>query len=454
MPHLISWLLTGGLIPFALLLCGGFFWFYLRGMPFLSPRGMLRALRHTSSDGVSPFRAVTLALAGTLGVGNIVGVAGALLMGGAGAIFWMWVSAILAMILKYAEILLAVLHRQTHRDGSRYGGAVYYIRACCTERKHPKIGSALSLVFSLLMILNALCMGCVIQVNAVASVSQGVLGIPALWVGGLMLILTVPVILRGSKGISALTEYLVPIMSLGYAVLSVAVLLIHRDAILPTLVRIVSEACTPMSGLGGVTGFLTARALRVGTMRGLLSNEAGCGTAPTAHASADTNFPAAQGVWGIFEVFVDTVVLCTMTALVILVAIPDLHDFGLSPAMMTVRAYSSALGTWAEYFFAAAVFCFGYATLICWAGYGLESVRAISIKKRYKRLYLFAFFLCVPLGALVAPDAVWDLSDFAIASLTAINLAVLLLMRKSIRDETQRFFRPRQAKNSGRGRNA
>ena len=409
---------------------------------------MLRALRQSSSEGVSPFRAVTLALAGTLGVGNVVGVASALLIGGAGAIFWMWVSALLAMVLKYAEILLAVLHRQSNRDGSHFGGAVYYIRACFTERRHPKFGLLLSVIFSLLMILNALCMGCVVQVNAVASASAGVLGISTLLVGILLLILTVPIIVRGSKSISALTEYLVPVMSLGYAVLSIAALLLRREVFFPTLGRIFSEAGRSMSALGGATGFLTSRALRVGTMRGLLSNEAGCGTAPTAHASANTSSPAAQGVWGIFEVFVDTIVLSTMTALVILTAFPDLHDFGLSPVMLTVRAYSSILGTWSEYFFVAAIFCFGYATLICWAGYGMESVDAISRKTRYKLIYLSAFCVCIPLGASIAPNAVWSLSDFAIASLTSINLAVLLLMRKSIRRETRRFFqRPHPPRN-------
>ena len=442
MSELLLWLFTGGLIPVFLLLCGGFFLLYLRGKPFTAPRGMLRAMGRSSSDGVSPFRAVTMALAGTLGVGNVVGVAGALLIGGAGAIFWMWISALFAMILKYAEILLAVAHSQTRRNKTRFGGAVYYIKACFSECNHPRLGTILSFVFSLLMILNALCMGCIIQVNAVASVSEGVLGISPILIGGLLLLLTAPVILRGTKGISALTEYLVPIMSLGYAILSIAVLLIRRDEVLPAFSRIFSEALSPMGAAGGATGFLTARALRVGTMRGLLSNEAGCGTAPTAHASANTDSPAAQGVWGIFEVFVDTILLCTLTALVILVAIPDLHDFGLSPVMMTARAYGSVLGEWSEYFFATAVFCFGYATLICWAGYGMESVRAITRRKKYLRLYLLLFCLCIPLGSALSLNAVWGLSDFAIASLTSINLAVLVLMRRSIRRETDRFFAP------------
>lgn len=436
----IRWILTGGPIPLCLLLCGGFFLIYLRMCPFLCPKRMIDALKKSPTEGVSPFRAVTLALAGTLGVGNIVGVASALLIGGAGAIFWMWISAGLAMILKYAEILLAVKHRRVRRDGCCYGGAVYYIKGYFEGAGHAKIGRVLAIVFSALMILDALCMGCMIQVNAIASSLEGVLGVSPALCGLLLLLLTFPVILRGSKGISALTEYLVPIMSLGYLILSLAVLWLCRDALLSTLCRIVSEAFSPMGAAGGVWGFLTSRALRVGTMRGILSNEAGCGTAPTAHATAKTDSPAAQGVWGIFEVFVDTIVLCTVTALVILLAFPDLHDFGLSPTLMTVNAYSSVLGSWAGYFLCAAIFCFGYATVICWAGYGAESLRAISKKKRYLALYFLLFGICLLLGVRSAPSYAWDVADFSIASLTAINLAVLLLMRREIKQETDRFF--------------
>ena len=442
----IRWILTGGFIPLCLLLCGGFFLAFLRAEPFRSPKKMIGALKKSPSEGVSPFRAVTLALAGTLGVGNIVGVASALLIGGAGAIFWMWVSAGLAMILKYAEILLAVKHRQTRRDGSCYGGAVYYIKGYFENIGHAKIGSVLAVVFSALMILDALCMGCMIQVNAIASSCDGILGLSPALCGLLLLLFTFPVILRGSKSISALTEYLVPIMSLGYLILSLAVLWICRDALLPTMHRIVSEAFSPVGAAGGIYGFLTSRALRVGTMRGILSNEAGCGTAPTAHASASTDSPAAQGVWGIFEVFVDTIVLCTMTALVILLAFPNLHDFGLSPVLMTVRAYSSVLGTWAGYFLCAAIFCFGYATVICWAGYGAESLRAITKRKRNLAIYFLLFGICLLLGVQSTPNYVWDIADFSIASLTAINLAVLLLLRREIKQETDLLFSSREEK--------
>lgn len=436
MKQTLVWLLGGGAIPVLLTLAGVFFLLYLRGGPFRSPRRMLRALLHRSGSGVSPFRAVTLALAGTLGVGNIVGVANALWLGGAGALFWMWVSALLAMLLKYAEILLAVAHRRTAPDGSHSGGAVQYIR----DRFPSRAGALLAALFGSLTVLDALSMGCVIQVNAVASALHGTLGVPLPAAGALLLLLALPVILRSSRAVSALTEYLVPIMSLGYLVLSVAVLVIRRDAFGGALVSVFREAFHPASAAGGVLGFLTSRSLRIGTMRGLLSNEAGCGTAPTAHACAATDSPASQGVWGIFEVFADTILLCTVTALVILVSFPSVRAWGDDAVMMTISAYTGVLGPWAKWFFCAAVFCFGYATVICWAGYGREAIRSLTRRRLPLALYLLAFAVCIPVGAMLAPSAIWSAADFAIASMTAINLFVLLACRKEIRDETTRVF--------------
>lgn len=436
MKQALTWLLTGGAIPPLLTLAGVFFLFYLKGYPFRAPRRMARAMMHQSGTGVSPFRAVTLALAGTLGVGNIVGVANALWLGGAGALFWMWISALLAMVLKYAEILLAVSHRRTAPDGSHSGGAVFYIR----DRFPSRAGVLLAGVFGLLTVLDALSMGCVIQVNAVASALHGTLGLPLPAAGAILLLLAVPVILRSPRAVSALTEYLVPIMSLGYLVLSVAVLVIRRDALGDALAAVFREAFRPESAAGGVFGFLTSRALRVGTMRGLLSNEAGCGTAPTAHACAATDSPAAQGIWGIFEVFADTILLCTVTALVILVSFPSVRVWGNDAVMMTISAYTGVLGPWAKWFFCAAVFCFGYATVICWAGYGRAAVCALTKRRLPLALYLAAFALCIPVGALLAPAATWAVADFAIASMTAINLFVLLSCRREIREKTQQEF--------------
>ena len=398
---------------------------------------MLAALRGgDSKSGVSPFRAVMLALAGTLGVGNIVGVANAVWIGGAGAVFWMWVSALLAMILKYAEILLAVAHRRQDRNGHFFGGAVYYIKDHFLSRRHFRAATVLPAIFAALILLDALSMGCVIQADAIASSLKGVVNIPVWAVGIMLVLLTLPLLIKGSRGISALTEYLVPIMTAGYIILSVAVLILRSDRLGDALCMIFEGAFTFEGVSGGVLGFLTCKALRVGTMRGLLSNEAGCGTAPTAHASADAKSPASQGVWGIFEVFVDTILLCTATALVILVSYDEVALLGGDGVMMTIRAYSTVLGNFASWFFCGAIFCFGYATLLCWGGYGLENLRFLTQKKRWYVLYYLAFGICILIGANGAPSGVWDVADFAIAALTVMNLCVLFLMRREIRAHT------------------
>ncbi len=438
---IVKWVLCGGALPMLLLCVGIFFLFYLRGEPLRSPRGMLRALRAPApSGGASPMRALLLALAGTLGVGNLVGVANAVAVGGAGAVFWMWISALIAMILKYAEIVLAVRHRRGGRDGF-FGGAYYYIKDHFERIGRGRIARILSCGFALLMTLDALSMGCVIQVRAVSQALTGVGGLP-LWVGGVALVLlSLPVLLRGRGGVSALTELLVPVMSLGYVILSAAVLILRRDALGDAFGAILRDAFTPSGVGGGVLGFLTSRALRFGTMRGLLSNEAGCGTAPTAHASADAVSSRAQGVFGIAEVFVDTILLCTATALVILVSGGELST-ELDPVMLTVGAYARVLGGWSAWFLCGAVFCFGYATVLCWANYGMESVRFLSERPRWRALYLAAFTVCAVFGFLLPEGMVWDVADFSIATLAAINLGMLLLMRREIRRETLQSSAP------------
>lgn len=436
---MIKWLLTGGLIPLFLIGTGVFFLFYLGFLPLRKPRKMLRAmLSPAPQSGVSPFRAVMLALAGTLGVGNIVGVANALWIGGAGAIFWMWLSALFAMLLKYAEILLAVRHRRTGKNGF-FGGAYCYVKDYFDRHRYFRVAALLSSLFALLMILDALSMGCVIQANAIGSALQGVLGIPTGLCGLILAISLVPVLIKGSRGVSALTEVLVPIMTVGYLILSAAVLILRHDAVGDAFGAIFRDALHPKEALGGTVGFFTSRALRVGTMRGLLSNEGGCGTSPTAHACANAKSPADQGIWGIFEVFVDTIVLCTVTALVILVSYDQVNMLGNDGVMMTVRAYTCVLGDWAGLFFAVAILSFGYATILCWSHYGAEALRFLTGKKRYRALYLGAVSLCVFVGCIIAPESVWTVADFSIAALTFINLITLLLLRGEIKEETKRW---------------
>ena len=206
----------GVLTPIALMGCGVWFLLYMQGGPLAHLRMVCHVLtRRERSGGISPFRALTLALAGTLGVGNIVGVASAIAMGGAGAIFWMWVSALVAMILKYAEIVLAVKHRRVGADGVPYGGAMYYIRDVLEQRGVPRMGKMLAAVFALLCVMDALSTGCVIQINAVAKAFEGVFGLPVWICGGVLTVVCLFLVGRGVSSLSFLTERLVPLMTGG-----------------------------------------------------------------------------------------------------------------------------------------------------------------------------------------------------------------------------------------------
>lgn len=441
---MLSWLntwISGVLTPIALMGCGVGFLCYLRGGPLCHLRTVLRAMtRRDRAGGISPFRALTLALAGTLGVGNIVGVASAIAMGGAGAVFWMWISALVAMILKYAEIVLAVKHRRTDPSGNPYGGAMYYIRDSFTLTR-PRIGTFLAATFAVLCIVDALSTGCVIQVNAVANAFEGVFGLPV-WISGIVLtLLCIFLVGRDVASLSFLTERLVPLMTGGYLLLSAAVLILRADAIPEAFAGIFRDAFTPQSAAGGVLGFLLNRGVRYGTMRGLLSNEAGCGTAPIAHAAANTKSPVEQGFWGIFEVFVDTILLCTVTALVILVEPQVIEIYAGDGVMMTIGAYAETLGQGAACFLAVAVLLFGFATVLCWSHYGASCVSYLTRSPAAATAYRIAVCLSVLIGALVAPDSVWEVADFAIGTMTLINLFVLVRMRREIKRETVLYFK-------------
>lgn len=437
---MMKWLLTGGMVPLFLLIGGLFFAVYLKGMPLKNPMRMGRALMKKEASGrVTPMRALLLALAGTLGVGNIVGVANAIAIGGAGAIFWMWATSILAMVLKYAEVVLAVLHRKKDSCGY-YGGAVYYIQDALEKKRHFRSARIIPAVFAILTVVDALAMGCVIQTDAVRSSFSGVLEIPT-WVTALIMLgITMPIVVKGVSGIAALTDVLVPVMTFGYLGMSIAVVVLRWNDIPQVFSSVFSEAFSGKSVAGGAVGFLTSQALRVGTMRGILSNEAGCGTAPIAHASAEVRDAAKQGVLGIVEVLVDTLVLCTATAVVILLCPDVISDFSGDPLMMAVEAYHAQLGGFAKPFFVFAVFCFGYATLLCWGNYGLQSVRFLTGKKVGKIFYFCLFGCAILIGAFGAPEWIWEISDFAIAALTAINLPILIMMRREVREETERYF--------------
>ncbi len=436
-------------VPFFLLGTGIFYIIRLRGFYLCHPIRCLRILgQRRDSDGISPFRALTVALAGTLGVGNIVGVASALYLGGPGALFWMLISALVAMVLKYAEITLAMRHRRPAVQSAStpsvaqplLGGAPYYMEDELSARGHPRLGRMMAVVFAFLCLVNAVTMGGILQINAVAGAMASAFSVPPLLVGAVVAVLCVITVRGGAKRISALTEALVPIMTVGFLLACLAVIFLRRERIPDALGTVWQDVCHPRGVGGGVGGFLLSRGVRYGVMRGLVSNEAGCGTAPMAHASATGSLPAEQGVFGLVEVFVDTVLLCSVTALAILVSDSGPTAYGEDAVHTAEAAFSSVLGDWAGGFFALAILFFGVATVLCWSHYGLVALRTLTNRRGGQTVFLTIFAVSLLFGAIAAPGLAWRLADFAIALMTFLNLLALMLMHREVKTETDQLF--------------
>ena len=388
---------------------------------------------------VSPVKAMSLALAGTLGVGNIAGVAAAISTGGAGAVFWMYASAIAASALKYAETVLAVKHRRKIVEGGRErstGGAFVYMKA------HGHKG--LAFVFAVLCVLTSFSMGAVIQSNAVAVSLDSGFGVPEYISGAVLAFITFAIISGGFKKIADLTVYAVPLFCALYCGVSLFIIFTNITRMPDVLSRIVAGAFSLKAAGGGVFGFVIFRAIRFGVARGILSNEAGSGTSVTAHAAADIKYPAEQGMFGILEVLVDTVLMCSMTAFVILLA-PSAAQ-GEAAMVIAIRAYTHFFGTLAPGFMSTAVVAFAVGTVLCWSVYGAEAVRFIAddyVKHldfdRAKHAYYAIYSLCVFWGALVPGEFMWELSDFTTAVMTLINVSYLVYCTNEVRSETKAY---------------
>ena len=408
-------------------------------------------LRPSTASGISPFKALSLALAGTLGVGNIAGVATALYLGGPGAVFWMIFSALVAMVLKYAEICLALRHKRYDKNGQPEGGAPYYIQDGFTSIGWPKLGKCLGWIFAFFCLINTFTMGSMLQVNAVAGALQEGFGIPLSVTGIALAFFTLFVVKGGATRIAALTEKLVPLMTLVFLGLCSAVLVLRYYRIGDVVYHIFADAFDVSSVGGGILGFVTSSGVRYGVMRGLVSNEAGSGTAPMAHATADHATPASQGVLGLIEVFVDTVLLCSVTALAILVSDSGPDAFGEDGVRTAQTAFSSVLGDWAGWLFALSIMFFGVATILCWAHYGQTALRAIfrghrRLNRIGATLFPWMYSVTVIAGAVIAPARVWQLADDALAVMTIMNLLVLFMMHKEVAEETEHYISPHKVK--------
>jgi AGCS family alanine or glycine:cation symporter len=421
----------GPVMPVLLFTAGIYMIFKFHGFIFIHPARIISVYfrRNSSPDAISPFKAVSLALAGTLGVGNIIGVSSAIALGGPGSIFWMLISSLAAMVIKYAEIVLAMLFRKP--DGIHFhGGAMYYIK--------NKTAAA---VFAVMLVFSPFPLGNLIQVKAAADAARYAFSVPPTVTGTVFAVFTLMVIAGGVRGISNITIKLIPFLSAMYIILSLYIILININE-LPSVIRlIIGDAFNIDSVAGGAGGFFITSAMRYGVSRGILSNEAGCGTAPTAHAEANTSNPAEQGCWGIFEVFVDTVMLCSLTAFVTLLSYDRLTDYAGNGMIYAAKAFEYYLGKPAVYIIGGSICLFAYATVICWAHYGLEGLYYLSPKPIYRRIYIAVYGAAAFIGAVASFGIVWEMADFAVGAMTILNTICVTVSADDVTKITLSYFK-------------
>jgi alanine or glycine:cation symporter, AGCS family len=385
----------------------------------LSKRSRSKSVRE---GDITPFAALSTALAATLGNGNIAGVATAIFAGGPGAIFWMWVCGLLGMATKYSEAMLGVKYRQKHPDGTIAGGPMYYIRA---GLKDSTISKILAGMFAVCGAIAAFGIGNMVQSNQMSHVVEAEFGIPSFVTGIIITILAGLVILGGIKRIGAVASRLVPGMVLIYFAFGAVVLITNITAIPAAFILIFEHAFSPVSATGGFLGASVKQAIQLGARRGIFSNEAGLGSAPIAHAAAQTPGPIYQGLIGVAEVFIDTLVVCTFTALIILTT--GVWTTGLDGTAMTASAFSHGIPILGGAIVALASLLFGFSTLIGWSYYGEQCLKylfGVRITLAYRTL----FTLLILVGALVSLDLVFAFADVANAFMAFPNLVGLLLL--------------------------
>jgi alanine or glycine:cation symporter, AGCS family len=383
-----------------------------------------QARSSTGGEGdVTPFAALATALAATVGNGNIAGVATALFWGGPGAIFWMWVCGILGMATKYSEAVLGVYFRRKHPDGSMAGGPMYYIRYGLGDTKFARILGAAFAVFGAFAALFGT--GNMMQSNQMSSAFLSEFGIPVIITGTVITIMVALVVLGGIKRIAAVTSRLVPTMIILYFIVGTVVLL-HNIGGLPDAIALIFKgAFTPMAASGGFMGAMVRQAIQFGARRGILSNEAGLGSAPIAHAAAQTPSPVYQGLIGVAEVFIDTIVVCTFTALILLSS--GIWTSGIEGAAMTAAAFSNTIPLFGGGIIAGASFLFGYSTLIGWCYYGEQCLKYL-FGLRVTLLYRLVFIGLTFIGSLVSIEVVFFVGDIANAFMALPNLIGLMLL--------------------------
>ena len=406
--------------------------------------GRMFRKRNASDGALTPFQAVCTALAATVGTGNIAGVAGAIAIGGPGAVFWMWVSAVLGMCTKFAEVTLAVYYRETNKEGDLVGGPMYYIK-----NGLGKNWQFLAVLFSAFGVLTVFGTGNATQVNTITTavnsallscglISEGAVKTSNLIQGIIIAALVALILLGGVKRIGQVTEKLVPFMALLYIVLSVGIILLRIQA-LPSVIQAIFEgAFKPAAVTGGAVGSLFM-SMKKGVSRGIFSNEAGLGTGSIAHACADTRKPVKQGMFGIFEVFTDTIVICTLTALVILCSQVPVGYGQAAGVELTIQGFISVYGNWVSVFTAVAMCCFAFSTILGWGLYGARCIEFLFSEKVIKP-FMVAYSLVAILGATADLGLMWNIAETFNGLMAIPNLIALFLLSGTVVKLTKEYF--------------
>ena len=436
-----SWL--NGIVwgpPFLILLVGtgvyltiriGFFQFTHLGDAWRNTfGGMFRKEKDDSEGAITSFQAVSSAMAATIGVGNIAGVATAIALGGPGAVFWMWISAIFGMATKFGEAVFGVKFRNTNPDGSYSGGVMQFI-----ENGLGKQWKWLGMIYALLAGVAALGIGNMVQSNTVAA-SLSEFGINPLVTGILVAVLVGLVTLGGIKRIAITAERIVPTMAVFYFIGSIIIIILNINQVPGAFRDIFYYAFNPYAGVGGGAGIAVSLTIRYGIARGVFSNEAGLGAASIVHAQAK-NHPVRQGMWGIWEVFIDTIIVCSMTSLVILTT--GAIDTGTTGAEMTTLAFNRGLPGPGGYIVLIAIVFFAYTTMLTWNFYGEKSWEYLFGKKIIVP-YRIIFLLFLVIGAVGGLEFIWDIADTLNGLMAAPNLIALIAMGGLLGKEASKYL--------------
>lgn len=406
--------------------------------------GRIFRKREASDGSMTPFQAVCTALAATVGTGNIAGIAGAIAIGGPGAVFWMWVSAFLGMCTKFAEVTLAVHFRERNAHGDLVGGPMYYIKNGLSKHWHW-----LAYAFAAFGVLTVFGTGNATQVNTITTainsallnyniINESSISIINLVQGILIAALVGLILLGGVKRIGHVTERLVPFMALFYIILALGVVFLNIEQVPAVFASIITGAFNPAAVTGGVVGSIFL-SMQKGVARGIFSNEAGLGTGSIAHACADTKKPVKQGLFGIFEVFTDTIIICTLTALVILCSGIPIH-YGIDAgAELTIRGFTSTYGNWVSIFTAVALCCFAFSTIIGWGLYGARCIEFLFNEKVIKP-FMIVYSLVAILGATADLGLLWGIAETFNGLMAIPNLIAVFLLSGTVVKLTEAYF--------------